>query len=353
MLRYQHPKLIRVGVLGVVLAMLIIAVGLQPERLVAWATGITYSAEFAEAGGLSTGNDVKVSGVKVGTVTDIALGDNGAVVTFVVKGTVRLGSQTTAHIRTGSLLGARIVTLEPAGRDTMPVGDVIPLSRTGSPYSLNEAVDDLTTNVAATDMGTLNQSLDTLSATLDQVAPQLAPTFDGISRLSRSMNSRSDTLRTLLHNAGEVTEVLAGRSQQVNTLILNANDLLAVLVERRQAISELLANIGVVAKNLTGLVKDNEAELAPTLDRLNAVAAMLEKNRDSLSRALPGLKKFEITVSESVANGPYYNAYIPNLAIPELTQPFFDYAFGFRAGDPNMPRALFPFPYNGIPGGSR
>jgi phospholipid/cholesterol/gamma-HCH transport system substrate-binding protein len=235
----------------------------------------------------------------------------------------------------------------------MNVGDVIPLSRTGSPYSLNEAVDDLTTNVAATDMTTLNQSLDTLSATLDQVAPQLAPTFDGISRLSRSMNTRSESLRTLLRNASEVTEVLAGRSQQVNTLILNANDLLAVLVERRQAISELLANIGVVAQNLTGLVKDNEAELAPTLDRLNAVAAMLEKNRDSLSKALPGLKKFEITVSESVANGPYYNAYIPNLAIPALTQPFFDYAFGFRAGDPNMPRALLPFPYNGIPGGSR
>jgi phospholipid/cholesterol/gamma-HCH transport system substrate-binding protein len=206
--------------------------------------------------------------------------------------------------------------------------------------------------VAATDLTTLNQSLDTLSATLDQVAPQLGPTFDGLSRLSRSMNSRSETLEELLHNAAAVTDVLSQRSQQVNTLILNANDLFAVLVERRQAISELLANVGVVARNITGLVGDNEAELAPTLDRLNAVAAMLERNRDSLARALPGLKKFEFTVSEAVANGPYYNAYVPNLAIPELTQPFFDYAFGFRAGDPTMPRALFPFPRNGIPGGN-
>jgi phospholipid/cholesterol/gamma-HCH transport system substrate-binding protein len=352
MLKYRNSKLIRVGVLGIVLAMLTIAVGLQPERLISWATGIRYSAEFAEAGGLSSGNDVKVSGVKVGTVTDIALGDNGAVVTFVVNSGVRLGSQTTAHIRTDSLLGARVLTLEPAGRETLGVGGVIPLSRTGSPYSLSEAVGDLTTNVAATDLTTLNQSLDTLSATLDQVAPQLGPTFDGLSRLSRSMNSRSETLEELLHNAAAVTDVLSQRSQQVNTLILNANDLFAVLVERRQAISELLANVGVVARNITGLVGDNEAELAPTLDRLNAVAAMLERNRDSLARALPGLKKFEFTVSEAVANGPYYNAYVPNLAIPELTQPFFDYAFGFRAGDPTMPRALFPFPRNGIPGGN-
>ena len=266
---------------------------------------------------------------------------------------MRLGNQTTAHIRTGSLLGARVLTLEPAGATAMRFGDVIPLSRTGSPYSLNESVNDLTTNVAATDMDSLNQSLDTLSATLDQVAPQLGPTFDGLTRLSRSLNSRSETLGKLLHNAAAVTQVLAERSQQVNTLILNANDLLAVLVQRRQAISELLANTAAVARNLTGLVKDNEAELAPTLDRLNSVTAMLEKNRDNLSKALPGLKKFEITTSESVASGPYYSAYVPNLIPPQLLQPFFDYAFGFRAGDPNMPRALFPWPRNGIPGGSR
>lgn len=353
MLKYRNANLARAGLLGVILMMLVVAVGLQPERLVSWATGVRYQAEFAEAGGLSTGNEVKVSGVNVGSVTEVSLGDRGAVVTFVVKGAVRLGSQTTAHIRTGSLLGARVLTLEPDGRDRLAPGEVIPLSRTASPYSLNEAVNDLTTNVAATDMTTLNQSLDTLSATLDQVAPQLGPAFDGLTRLSRSLNSRSETLDNLLHNAATVTQVLAGRSQQVNTLILNANDLLAVLVEHRQAISELLANTAAVARQLQGLVKDNEAELAPTLDRLNAVTAMLEKNRDNLSRALPGLKKFEITTSESVASGPYYSAYVPNLIPPQFLQPFLDYAFGFRAGDPNTPRALFPWPRNGIPGGSR
>lgn len=353
MLRYRNAKLTRAGFIGVVLIVLVVAVGLQPERLINWATSIRYRAEFAEAGGLAAGNDVKISGVKVGDVTDVALGERGAVVTFSVTGPVRLGEQTTAHIRTGTLLGARILTLEPAGRDPIRPDGVIPLSRTGSPYSLNEAVNDLTTNVAATDMGTLNQSLDTLSATLDQVAPRLGPTFDGLSRLSRALNSRSETLQNLLKNAAGVTDVLAQRSQQVNTLILDANDLLAVLVERRQAISELLANTAAVAKNLTGLVKDNEAKLGPALDRLNSVTAMLEKNRDNLSKALPGLKTFEITTSESVASGPYYSAYVPNLIPPELLQPFFDYAFGFRAGDPTMPRAIFPWPRNGIPGGSR
>lgn len=117
----------------------------------------------------------------------------------------------------------------------------------------------------------------------------------------------------------------------MNSLILDGNVLLETLVHRRDAIGELLANVSAVAKELTGLVADNEAKLAPTLDRLNSVAAMLEKNRDNLSKALPGLKKFEITSGESVSNGFYYNAFVPNLAIPELIQPFFDYYWGSGA----------------------
>ena len=353
MLKYRDAKHIRSGFIGVVLIMLTIAVGLNPERLVSWATTIHYHALFSEAGGIAAGNNVLVSGVKVGTVSQVSLQEGEALVTFAANGKVRLGSQTTAHIRTGSLLGARVLTLEPAGSGRMHPSDVIPLSRTSSPYSLSEAVSDVTTNLAATSTNTLNQSLDALSTTIDQIAPQLGPTFDGLTRLSQAINNRGETLDALLKSAADVTDILSGHSQQVNTLLLDGNVLLEVLVQRRNAISRLLANVSAVAKELSGLVADNEGKLKPTLDRLNSVAAMLEKNRDNIAKALPGLKKYEFTVGESVSNGFYYNAFVPNLALPELIQPFFDYYFGFRRGDPNMPRALFPWPHNGIPGGSR
>ena len=115
-----------------------------------------------------------------------------------LDGTVSLGSDTTAHVRTGTLLGERVLTLESKGDGTMRPMDVIPVSRTASPYSLTEAVSELTTNTAGTDTASLNQSLDTLSATLDQIAPQLGPTFDGLTRLSQAINDRDDTFGELL-----------------------------------------------------------------------------------------------------------------------------------------------------------
>ena len=96
--------------------------------------------------------------------------------------------------------------------------------------------------------------------------------------------------------------------------------------------------------------------------KLNTVTAMLEKNRDNLAKALPGFVKFQLTQGETVSNGFYYTAFIPNVQPAQLLQPFLDYAFGFRRGvnagqppDNAGPRAELGdvTPWNGIPGGSR
>jgi phospholipid/cholesterol/gamma-HCH transport system substrate-binding protein len=358
--RYRGADLIRAGFIGAVLVALVIAVGLNPDQLVQRATTVRYQALFSDAGGLALGNDVTISGIKVGSVTGMSLDRGDVLVTFTAKGNVQLGSASTAHIRTGSLLGQRVLTVESAGNGTLRPMTVIPASRTSSPYSLSEAVDDLTNDIAGTNTETLNQSLDTLSSTLNQIAPQLGPAFDGITRLSQSLNARDQTLGELLKGAADVTGILSQRSQQLNTLILNANDLLSMLVARRQAIVRLLASTSAVARQLSGIVQDNESKLAPSLEKLNSVTAMLEKNRDSLTKALPGLAKYEITSGETVSSGFYYNPFIPNLFTLQFFQWLFDYTWGFRAyGAPGVPpdtagpRALFPWPFNQIPGGSR
>ena len=358
MLKYRGSQLIRSGFIGLVLIGLVITVAMQTQNLWSLATSVRHQALFTEAGGIAPGNDVKVSGVKVGTVSDVRLREGKALVTFSVNGKVHLGSDTTAHIRTGTLLGQRVLTLESEGSGRLASGAVIPVSRTGSPYSLTDAVSEFAANTSATDTAALNQSLDTLSTTIDRVAPQLAPTFDGISRISKSLNDRNESLAGLLKSAADVTAVLSDRSKQVNSLILAANELLGVLEQRRYAVVNLLANTSALSQQLTGLVADNEQDLAPALEKLNAVTAMLQRNNDNITQAMRGLAKFQLTQAEAVNNGFYYNAFVANLNPAQTLQPFFDYVFGFRRGvdagqpaDNAGPRAEFPWPYNFDPPG--
>ncbi|BBZ36402.1 MCE family protein [Mycolicibacterium confluentis] len=358
MLKYRQSSLVRTGFIGLVLIVLIIAVGLRPQQLMSMATSVRYQAQFAEAGGLTAGNNVKVSGVTVGTVSDVELDQGKALVTFAVNSRVRLGRDTTAQISIGTLLGERVLVVEPRGNGSIGALGLIPLTRTSSPYSLTDAIGEFTSNTAQTDTAAINLSLDTLSETIERLAPQLAPTFDGMSRLSKSLNKRNESLSSLLSTAADVTGILSERSEQVNRLILNADDLLGVLQDRRYAIVNLLANTTAVTRELSGLIDDNEKELAPALEQLNRVSEMLERNRDNLEKSLRGLAKYQLTQGEAVNNGFYYYGFASNLLPGPAIQPFLDYALGFRRGvnagqppDNAGPRAEFPFPYNGIPGG--
>ena len=281
----------------------------------------------------------------------MSLEHGDVLVTFTVKGNVQLGSASTAHIRTGSLLGQRILTLESAGNSTLRPMTVIPVSRTSSPYSLSEAVENLTSDVEGTDTGALNQSLDTLSTTLNEIAPQLGPAFDGVTRLSQTLNSRNKSLGELLKGAGDVTGILSQRSQQLNTLILNANDLVSMLVARRQAIVRLLESTSAVAKQLTGLVHDNEIEAGAVAREGEQSAGGTAKEPGQPRQSHSWAGEVLDHVGRNRVQRVLLQPFIPNIFFLRFFQWPFDYSFGFRAyGRPGSPpdnagpRAFLPFP---------
>lgn len=77
-------------------------------------------ARFDELGGLKTRAPVVISGVRVGQVTSIALGDDyRAEVTMRLDGRVRLPVDTTASIVTAGLLGDRYIVLQLGGEERL------------------------------------------------------------------------------------------------------------------------------------------------------------------------------------------------------------------------------------------
>ena len=58
-----------------------------------WPQGRNYEAFFTDAGGITPGNDVNVSGIKVGKVQSIELAGDAAKVAFTVDRNVSVGDQ--------------------------------------------------------------------------------------------------------------------------------------------------------------------------------------------------------------------------------------------------------------------
>ena len=106
--------------------------------------GYPIRALFAKVGGLQAGADVRVSGIKVGTVTAQTLDPVTfeAVVHMVIKPDVPLPRDTVAAIASEGLLGGKYVRLEP-GRavERLAAGDVV--AKTKDFKSLEEMVSEI------------------------------------------------------------------------------------------------------------------------------------------------------------------------------------------------------------------
>lgn len=81
--------------------------------------GYEITANFSGIGGLAVGDDVEISGVKVGSVSKVELDPATylAKVTVNVQPDIKLPSDTAALISSKSLLGGRYLSLEPGGAE--------------------------------------------------------------------------------------------------------------------------------------------------------------------------------------------------------------------------------------------
>lgn len=103
--------------------------------------GIGLKARFLKVGGLEVGSDVRISGVKVGTVTDRQLDAESfeAVVLFTVSSELRVPADTQAVVTSDGLLGNKYLRLIP-GNATDVVADGGEIAQTRDYRTLEDTV---------------------------------------------------------------------------------------------------------------------------------------------------------------------------------------------------------------------
>lgn len=317
--RERNP--IPLGLMVVVWLLVVILVVLNINGL----TGIlgrNYGVMLPEAAGIKQGDPVRVSGLTVGRVGGVHLHGKGVLVDFAVtESAVRLGEETTAQVSVETVLGDKALVLTSAGSGTLAEGARIPVERARVPYDVNDALTGLQQEVQDIDVDRVANALDTVAGVLDGATPELGSAIRGVSRLSETISSRDDSLRSLLAHADQFSQVLADRNGDLTALMKDGNVLFAELLKRREDLTALLSNLSAMASEMSGLVADNKHTIGPALKELNAVIATLQKNKSNISKALRGLSVYATGLGEVVSSGEFFSAYVQNLLPGNLLQP--------------------------------
>lgn len=309
--RERNPVVI--GAVSLATIAMLILVAFRADDLPVIGGGETYHASFAEAGGLKVNDEVRVAGVRVGKVDEIALDGDKVRVSFKVEKGVDLGDDTGAAIKVKTILGAMYLALVPSGDGQLEDGDTIPLERTSSPYNVVDAFSGLAETSEKIDTEQLATSLETLSELTENTPEEFRAALEGVSALSRNVAARDEQVNTLLKNLHKVAGVLDERDQDIIGLMRDSDVLFRAVVARREAVHDLLVSTSQLSQELTLLVRQSRADLKPALAHTENVLRVLNKNQNNLDRGIRLMAPFYRVFANTLGTGPWFDTYIQNM----------------------------------------
>jgi len=316
-----------IGAIGLVFLLVLLVAAFNAAKLPLIGGGTEYSAYFAEAANLKSGDDVRIAGIKVGKVESVSVvtdpkqcvNPNPKITGCVeAKFTVKngfVGNKSIVEIKLKTLLGAKYLNINSIGKDSQDSHNTIPIARTDTPFDIYPAFSQLTRTIKELNTKTLSDSFRTLAQDFAGTPNEVRPVITGLSRLSTTISSRDAALQELLARTNQVTGTLAARDQDLTQLISDGNLLLQELNARRDAIHALFINTQLLSQQLRGLVSDNQKTIGPLLDSLDKILTLLKNNEDSLNRGLALLGPFYRVFNNVIGNGRWFDNYIQNLSV--------------------------------------
>ena len=316
---FKERNPLALGAIGSIALAGLLTVTFNWDNLPLVGGGTTYEAEFTEGAGLQPDDEVRIAGIKVGEVRTVALADDHVLVSFRVKD-AWIGDRTSAQIKIKTLLGRKFLSLNPTGDGVQDPNQPIPRTRTVTPYDVTEAFNGLADTVGAIDTKQLAESFTAISDTFKNSPEHVRSALDGLSALSKTVSSRDSQIAELLANAKTLTTTLANSNEDFSKLIDDGNLLLTELNNRRDAIHDLLTGSQRLAEQISGLVHDNQSQLAPALSQLQQVSDLLRRQNDNLGKSLQLAGPYFRLVNNTAGNGRWIDSYLCGL-IPENRDP--------------------------------
>ena len=256
------------------------------DRIPALKQAYEVKAQFADAAGVTAENQVRVAGIKVGTVSEVELQDDHVLITMEIDNGTEIPAETFAEIKLATLLGTKFIDLEAKGGEPfLEAGDVIPLESTTVPYEIYQASNQGTSVLEDIDGEALNEMLVELTELTRVTQEEVGVALEGLNDLGTGLNEKDEELRSLLSGSRELTALLAGEGDELVRLIDASNDVLGSLARKRENLQSLLAVTKQMAGTVTAVLRENRGNLDSILTDLHNALVVLERNVKHLDMA--------------------------------------------------------------------
>ncbi|MFB4306800.1 MCE family protein [Actinomadura sp. GTD37] len=228
----------------------------------------TITGTFAATGGLRSGDEVRVAGVRVGEVGSVRPDHRHGyvVVSWKVDGGVDLGPDTRAEIKVANVLGGRYLRLSgpvaaPHLADLPEDRRRIPLDRTQVPTTINDVLDTSTRTISKLDTRAINKLVAELNGIGDDDRGRLGRALTNLAGLAETVNDADPQIEKLLDSGDRVLKLAHAKDAELSRLLTNVQAMLDELRRRRTELAAFLGGGNRTVASLTKLIDDRQAKL--------------------------------------------------------------------------------------------
>lgn len=277
---------------------------------------IHYVAQLHNAGGIRGGDEVRVAGIKVGTVSGIAAKGALVVVDFTVDRDVTVTTDTRTEVKLGSLLGQRFLQLDLGDGPRLAAEGTLPLANADDSYTLEQFWLDASPVIGELDLPTLSKAITVLTQSTGSAASTQAA-LDGLTSVANLVNQRSAEITHLVSATRAVTDQVVGQKDQLTSLLTNGAQVFALIAQRRDAIARLLADGRSLVTDLTSMAQATSAPMHTALTQLNGILEVLQKQEADLTTTLQLANPAMRLYVNSAGDGPWIGVNAPGLILPD------------------------------------
>jgi len=284
---------------------------------------VGYAARFTDVTSLNPGDDVRVSGVRVGQVDELSIVDGHlARVTFSVDRSMRLPADVTATVKYRNMVGQRYIALERGNTSTadrLPAGAEIPLGRTSPALDLT----DLFNGFKPLFQALAPEEVNTLSGEIVQVLQGEGGTVDSLlahtGSLTATLADRDRVIGQVIDNLNSVLGTINGQGDALSTLVSTLQRLVSGLAGDRTAIGDAIEGIADLTGATAGLLEQARAPLKDSIAGLGQLSANLVTGQEDLTRFLTVLPDKFQAIGATASYGSWLNFYLCEATL--LTDP--------------------------------
>lgn len=255
---------------------------------------VRVKALFPRAVSLYVGNDVRILGVEVGTITSIEPRGTDVLVEFEYPASRKVPVDAKAVIVPPSIVSDRYIQLSPVYRSGATLKDnaMLGRDRTVAPLELDDIFGSLNQlNKAlgpdgANKNGALSDLLAVSAKNLKGNGTALNSTLVEFSQAIQTLENNSDGLFGVIDNLSVFTEAVKQSDAQVRAVNGSLAAVSTQLNGERDELAAALKSLSLALGDIAGFVRDNKDVLSENVDELTSITSTILTQRRALEEAI-------------------------------------------------------------------